>query len=49
VILAQGADIAVAAANFELGSTLVHPEDGDTIEEFTQCSDCHTGGIDLYE
>jgi hypothetical protein len=49
VILAQGEDIAVAKANFELGSAFVHPEDGDTLEEFTQCSDCHTGGIDLYE
>ena len=31
------------------GVSFVHPEDGDTIEEYAECSDCHTGGIEVYE
>jgi hypothetical protein len=49
VILAQGNDVVVAQANFEDGRAFAHPEDGDFFEEFTYCTDCHTGGIDLYE
>jgi len=49
VNLAQGDDITIAEANFEFGASFVHPEDGEAFDEFTLCSDCHTGGIDLYE
>ena len=49
VVLAQGEDVVVAKADFSIGSPFVHPEDDDTIEEFTLCTDCHTGGYDLYE
>jgi hypothetical protein len=49
VILAQGEDVAVARADFENGRAFDHPEDGDPFDEFTYCTDCHTGGIELYE
>lgn len=49
VNLTQGENIAVATTNFEYGNAFVHPEDSDALEEFVFCSDCHTGGIDLYE
>jgi hypothetical protein len=35
--------------DFDLGRAFVHPEDWSEIEEFTLCSDCHTGGAELYE
>lgn len=49
VVLAQGEDIAVAKADFEGGTAFNHPEDDEPFDEFTYCTDCHTGGIDLYE
>ena len=49
VILAQGEGEVRAGTDFEQGQPFVHPEDDDTIEEFTSCIDCHTGGIDIYE
>jgi len=49
VNLAQGETVTMAKADFNYGSAFVHPEDGDTIEEFVLCTDCHTGGIDPYE
>ncbi len=49
VILAQGGDGVRIETDFEHGQAFVHPEDDDTIEEFTNCTDCHTGGIDVYE
>jgi hypothetical protein len=39
----------VEASNFDEGLAFVHPEDWETIEEFTVCWDCHTGGADAYE
>jgi hypothetical protein len=47
-ILTQGGEI-VEAIKFEKGRAFVHPEDWETIEEFTLCTDCHTGGAELYE
>jgi nitrate/TMAO reductase-like tetraheme cytochrome c subunit len=49
LILAQGETIDQVHVNIDEGLPFVHPEDLDTIEEFTLCSDCHTGGGDVYE
>jgi hypothetical protein len=48
-IMAQGEDTVAVATEFDEGLAFVHPEDWDTVEEFTLCSDCHTGGKGLYE
>jgi nitrate/TMAO reductase-like tetraheme cytochrome c subunit len=49
LILAQGETIDQVNVNIEEGLPFIHPEDFDTIEEFTLCSDCHTGGAAVYE
>ena len=49
LILAQGESIAHVNVNLEEGLPFIHPEDLETIEEYTECHDCHTGGADLYE
>jgi hypothetical protein len=49
LILAQGESIEHVDVNHEEGLPFIHPEDFDTIEEYTECHDCHTGGADLYE
>jgi cytochrome c2 len=49
LILAQGDDISRVNVNLETGLDFVHPEDYDTIDEYTDCTECHTGGADLYE
>jgi nitrate/TMAO reductase-like tetraheme cytochrome c subunit len=49
LILAQGETISQVNVNIEEGLPFVHPEDFDTIEEFTECSECHDGGAMLYE
>jgi hypothetical protein len=48
-ILAQGEETVEVATTFDEGLAFVHPEDWDTVEEFNLCSDCHTGGADLYD
>jgi hypothetical protein len=48
-ILAQGEETVAVATKFDEGLAFVHPDDWETVEEFTLCSDCHTGGKDLYE
>jgi len=48
-ILAQGEQVVEAVANFEEGTAFVHPEDFEEIDEFTLCTDCHTGGGYVYE
>jgi hypothetical protein len=48
-ILVQGKDVVQASTDFERGQDFIHPEDSDTVDEFTLCSDCHTGGAELYE
>lgn len=48
-ILAQGEGKLEVTSNFEEGLAFVHPEDWETLEDFTLCSDCHTGGADLYD
>ncbi len=49
VNLAQGENVAIAQADFDNGSSFVHPEDDDTFDEFVLCTDCHTGGFAIYE
>jgi hypothetical protein len=49
LILSQGRSTDTVNVNIETGLPFVHPEDGETIEEYTACSDCHTGGKDIYE
>jgi hypothetical protein len=48
-ILAQDDETIETMDEFELGRAFVHPEDGSEVEEFMLCSDCHTGGQELYE
>jgi hypothetical protein len=49
VILSQGSDGEKFTVDLRKGETFVHPEDDEEIDEFTACSDCHTGGAELYE
>jgi hypothetical protein len=49
LIMAQGDSIGHVDVDLEEGLPFVHPEDFDTIEEYTECHDCHTGGAALYE
>jgi hypothetical protein len=49
VILTQGEDAIEVRADFDKGLEFLHPEDWETFDEFTLCSDCHTGGADVYE
>ena len=49
VILSQGSDGEKLSVNLKQGKTFVHPEDGEEIDEYSDCSDCHTGGAALYE
>jgi hypothetical protein len=48
-VVAQMATSAATTADFEKGEPFVHPADGSAFEQFMQCSDCHTGGKELYE
>jgi hypothetical protein len=49
LILAQGDNIDQVNVDLEEGLAFIHPEDFDTLDEYTECSDCHTGGAALYE
>jgi hypothetical protein len=49
LILAQGETVDEVKVNLDEGLPFIHPEDFDTLEEFTLCSDCHTGGGAVYE
>lgn len=48
-ILAQDERMVQTTAQFEEGRSFVHPEDAEPFDEFTLCTDCHTGGADLYD
>jgi nitrate/TMAO reductase-like tetraheme cytochrome c subunit len=49
LILAQGESIEQVNVDLETGLPFIHPEDYETIEEYTECTDCHTGGAAVYE
>jgi hypothetical protein len=48
-VLAQDDESIGTMDDFELGQPFVHPEDGGEFEEFSLCSECHTGGQEVYE
>jgi hypothetical protein len=48
-ILAQGDEVIANITEFNSGMGFIHPQDGATLEEFSFCSDCHTGGKQVYE
>lgn len=48
-VIAQDGQAIESAAAFAVGQPFEHPEDWSAFEEFTLCSDCHTGGAELYE
>jgi len=48
-VLAQDDTVIRTMAEAETGREFVHPEDGEPFEEFSLCSDCHTGGAALYD
>jgi hypothetical protein len=47
-VVAQTATNAATAADFEKGEPFLHPMDDSAFEAFMLCSDCHTGGKELY-
>jgi len=49
LILAQGQEIEQVNVNLSTGLDFVHPEDLEPVEDFVECTDCHTGGVALYE
>ena len=49
LILSQGSDGEKLSVDLKQGQPFVHPEDGEEIDEYSACSDCHTGGAELYE
>jgi hypothetical protein len=49
LILSQGSDGEKLSVDLKNGKTFVHPEDDEEIDEYSACSDCHTGGAELYE
>jgi hypothetical protein len=49
LVMAQGENIEQVNVDLEKGLAFIHPEDFETIEEYTECTDCHTGGADVYE
>jgi hypothetical protein len=48
-ILAQDDKVIETSEDFESGRSFVHPEDYESFDEFTLCTDCHTGGAELYD
>jgi hypothetical protein len=49
LILSQGPDGEKLSVDLREGKTFVHAEDDEEIEEYSACSDCHTGGAEVYE
>ena len=49
LILAQGADVNKINVDLKQGLNFVHPAGNEVMEEYIQCSDCHTGGIETYQ
>jgi hypothetical protein len=49
LVLAQGDDIDRVDINIDEGLPFIHPADDEEIVEYTECSECHTGGAGTYE
>jgi NapC/NirT cytochrome c family, N-terminal region len=47
-ILMEGGKPLQTGAAIDKGRPFVHPEDSETFDEFTQCTDCHDGGAGVY-
>ena len=48
-VVAQSGSSAATTADFEKGQPFVHPADGSAFDQFMLCSDCHTGGREIYQ
>jgi cytochrome c2 len=48
-ILAQDEEAIGTTADLDTGMGFAHPQDGKFIENFKLCSNCHTGGQELYD
>jgi hypothetical protein len=48
-VVAQSGSSAATTADFEKGEPFVHPMDGSPFDQFMVCSDCHTGGREIYQ
>ena len=48
-ILAQGDEMIEESAKLDTGQPFVHPPDSEVMEEFAQCTECHSGGASVYE
>ena len=49
LILAQGKEVNKVSVDYQEGLKFYHTEDEDFIDEYTECTDCHTGGADLWD
>ncbi len=49
VILQQSEEEAFAEVDYEKGRAFYHFGDEEEVEEFTLCSDCHTGDSEMYQ
>ena len=49
VILQQSEEEALAEVDYENGRAFYHFGDDEEVEEFTLCSDCHTGDAEMYK
>lgn len=49
LILAQDQAAGPAKLNFEEGQPFFHPGDREDVDEITECTECHTGGAEIYE
>jgi len=49
-IIAQGNKVIQTTAEFEKGRSFIHPKNSKSFnDEFTLCTDCHTGGAEVYD
>jgi len=48
-VLAQDEMAIGTIGDLETGRSFIHPEDGSSFDESTLCSECHTGGAELYD
>ncbi|MDH4248906.1 MAG: NapC/NirT family cytochrome c [Deltaproteobacteria bacterium] len=49
LIIAQGKDVTQVSVDIEKGLEFIHPDGDDAMDEYTECNECHTGGISVYE
>jgi len=49
IVLWQSENGESGTVSFPDGQEFRHPEDGEAFDEYTDCTECHTGGAELYE